>query len=144
MKLATGIESVRSRLGHSILRKLLVACTVLIVALPASARGFRGGYYGYGGGFGPWGYGYYDPYFYGSYPVISHPNAGQVKLEIKDKDAEVFINGSFAGTVREMKSMWLRQGTYKLEVRSPGRTEFSNQIYVVNGKTLHVRPSPRS
>ena len=125
------------------MRKLLLVCAALIVALPASAavRYVRGGF-GYGRAFGPWGY-WYAPYTYGAYPWFSHPNAGEVKLETNVKDAEVFINGAYAGTVGSLKSMRLRQGAYNLEVRSPGRARYAERIYVVNGKTLRVRPELR-
>jgi hypothetical protein len=138
MTLRTGTGTEGSHTGDSIMRKLFLVCAALIVTLPASAavryvgRGFGGP------AFGPWGYGY-EPYYFGAYPV-SHPNAGQVKLDTKVKDAEVYVNGAYAGTARDLKSMWLRQGAYNLEVRSPGRTQYAQRIYVLNGKTTHVRP----
>ncbi len=75
--------------------------------------------------------------------MVSHPNAGEVKLDTNVKDTEVFIDGAYAGTVGSLKSMWLRQGAYNLEIRSPGRARYAERIYVVNGKTLHVRPELR-
>ncbi len=151
MKPTYWMGNVGSRIGTSTTRKLLLVCAGLIVALPASAggRGFWGGYgfgYGpafYGPAFGPWGYYGYDPFFYGAYPMITHPNAGQVKLDTKVKDAEVFIDGSLAGMVGDLKSLWLYQGSYNLEVRSPGREPFTARIFVVNGKTVHVHPDLR-
>jgi hypothetical protein len=131
-------------MGRSILRKLLFVCAVLAVTLPASAavRYVRGGF-GYGPAFGPWGY-WYEPYYYGMYPgVVSHPNAGLVKLDTKVKGAEIFVDGAYAGTTGNLKSMWLQQGAYNLEVRSPGSPPYAQRIFVVNGKTLHVRPELR-
>jgi hypothetical protein len=75
--------------------------------------------------------------------MVTHPDAGLVKLDTKVKDAEVYVNGAFAGTAGDLKSMWLRQGTYNLEVRSPGRAPYTARVYVVNGKTMHVRPDLR-
>ncbi|MBN9660841.1 MAG: PEGA domain-containing protein [Acidobacteria bacterium] len=143
MTLTNGGNDAGRRIGAGMLRKLMLVSAALVMALPASAgvRYFRGGF-GYGGGWGPWGFGY-DPYFYGGYPMVTHPNAGQVKLDTKVKDAEVYVNGSYAGTTGELKSMWLRQGSYKLEVRAAGREAFDRQIYVVNGKTMKVRPDLR-
>jgi hypothetical protein len=122
------------------LLKLLLVLGVLLVTLPANGAvvGYRTGVF-LGPAYGPWVYGY-GPYYYGGYPIILHPNAGQVKIDTKLKDAQVFINGAYAGTVKEMKSMWLHQGTYKMEVRAPGGEIFATQIYVVNGKTVHVHP----
>ena len=63
---------------------------------------------------------------------------GQVKLHADLKDAEVFIDGAFAGTVSERKSMWLEPGAYNLEVRAPGRETYAKRIYVLSGKSLRV------
>jgi len=124
----------------TMVRKVLLVCAALIVTVPANAAvRYVGVGLGFGPAFGPWGYGY-GPYYYGAYPVVSHPNAGQVKLDTKLKDAEVFVDGAYAGTVGNLKSLWLRHGAYNLEVRSPGRTTYAERIYVVDGKTVHVRP----
>lgn len=146
-----GKAAAKSHRGISIMQKLLLVCAVLIVALPANAAGRYGwGGYAYGPAFGPWGYYGYSPFFYGYgvYPyghgVGMHPNAGLVKLDTKVKDAEVFVDGAFAGTARDLKSMWLRPGMYNLEIRSlHGEQKYVEQIYVVSGKTLHVRPDLR-
>ena len=141
LRIGTGVAGSRTR--NSIMRKLLLVCAAIIVALPASAAGryVRGGI-GVGPAFGPWGYGY-EPYYYGANPVVTHPNAGLVKLDTKVKGAQVFVNGAYAGTARDLKSMWMRPGSYNLEVRSPGAARFAEKIYVVDGKTLHVRPDLR-
>ena len=144
MTRTTGTGAGRSHIGNSILRKLLFVCAALIVTLPASAAVRHIGIgIGFGPAFGPWGYYGYDPFFYGAYPMVTHPDAGLVKLDTKVKDAEVYVNGAFAGTAGDLKSMWLRQGTYNLEVRSPGRAPYTARVYVVNGKTMHVRPDLR-
>jgi len=144
MTLTTGAGAAGSHVGNSMVRKLLVVCAALIVTLPASAavRHFRGGF-GFGPAFGPWGY-WYEPYYYGAYPMFSHPNAGQVKLDTKVKGAEVYIDGAYAGTAGDLKSIWLHQGAYDLEVRSPGGERYAERIYVVNGKTMHVHPDLRA
>jgi len=84
---------------------------------------------------------FYRPYWgpaYGGY--YAGPTAGQVKLETKVKDAGVFINGAYAGTTRQNKSMYLRPGTYNIEIREAGTTRFAEKVYVVAGKTLHLQP----
>ena len=50
-------------------------------------------------------------YYYG------YPNAGEVKLDTKVKDAGVFINGAYAGTTHDNKTMHLRPGTYNIEIQ---------------------------
>ena len=95
-----------------------------------------------GPGFGPYGWyaSYYGPYPYGPYLVA---NVGQVKLDTHVKEADVFIDGSYAGTLRDLKSMMMRPGNYDISVRAPGREVFEQKIYVVAGKTLKLRPELR-
>jgi len=106
------------------------------MTLPAFAagRGFRGGG-GFGYGPGYWGGpGYYSPYAFGT------PNAGELKLDTNVKEAEVFINGAFAGTAGKLKTMYMHPGTYNVELRAPGRTRFQEKVYIVAGKTLKLHP----
>jgi PEGA domain len=83
----------------------------------------------------------YGPYPYGPYAVA--PNAGQVKIETKVKDAQVFVNGSYAGTAGKLKTMWLRPGTYTIELRAPGLPRYAEKIYVVGGKKIVLNPELR-
>jgi hypothetical protein len=111
-------------------KRLLVLAAALMTLAPlgASAAVFMGG--GYGRPY--WGPGYYGGYAYAY--------AGEVKLHTKVKNAEVFINGAFAGDTQHNKSMHLRPGTYNLEIREAGHPRFSQRLYVVAGKTLHLHP----
>ena len=119
---------------------LVLAATLMLLPTGASAayRGFvvvgRPYYHGWYSPF--WGP-YWGPYGGGYY---YHPNAGEVKLDTKVKDAQVFINGAYAGTTHQNKSMYLRPGNYNIEIREGGRTEFAQNVYVVAGKTLHLHP----
>jgi hypothetical protein len=122
----------------------ILAATLLTLApMSASARGFVvvGRPY-YGGWYAPywgpyWGGPYWGPAYGGYY---AHPNAGEVKLDTKVKDAQVFINGAYAGTTHQNKSMYLRPGSYNIEIREGGHTQFAQKVYVVAGKTLHLHP----
>jgi hypothetical protein len=118
---------------------LAAALMTLAPSAPAAVRVVVGRPY-YGGFYRPfwgpyWGYG---PAYYGTY--YANPNSGEVKLDTKVKDAEVFINGSFAGTTKQNKSMYLRPGSYNIEIREAGRTQFAERVYVTAGKTLHLHP----
>jgi hypothetical protein len=105
------------------------------VSAPAAVRGFVSvGPSFYGGSYGSyWGPGY-GPYYY------AVPATGQVKLDTKVKDAGVFINGAFAGTTHQNKTMYLRPGTYNIEIREAGDVRYAEKVYVVAGKTLHLNP----
>ena len=131
--------------GRTMRKGLLILAASLMTLAPVSAsaavRGFvvvGRPYYG-GGFYAPYWGSYWGPYW-GSFGYYSHPNAGEVKLDTKVKDAEVFINGSYAGTTHQNKSMYLRPGSYNIEVRAGGRTAFAQKVYVTAGKTLHLHP----
>ncbi len=126
------------------MRKTILVFAALLLVSPGilSARGGRG----FGGGFG-YGYGgvglYNGPF--GNFPGYGYGrgNAGQVKLDTKLKDAEVFLNGAYAGTTGSLKSMTLQEGTYTIEIRSPGRTRYAEKVYVIAGRTLRLSPELR-
>jgi hypothetical protein len=122
---------------------VLIAALMLLAPMSASAAGFvvvGRPYYSYGAFYRPfwgpywgWGPGYYGPYYY-------YPNSGEIKLDTKVKDAQVFINGAYAGTTHENKTMHLRPGSYNVEIREFGQTHFSQKIFVAAGKTVHIHP----
>jgi hypothetical protein len=76
---------------------------------------------------------------YGLYALYN--NAGTIKIDSQTTDAEVFVNGSYAGTVKDNKTMHLSQGNYNIEIRHAGQTTFSDSGYVTAGKTLHITPA---
>jgi len=123
---------------------LLILAATLVTMLPVSAqavvrvahpRVFVGG-----GWYGP---GWYNPYWgpYYPYGAYAYPNTGEVKIDTKVKDAQVFINGAYAGATHDNKTMHLRPGSYAIEIREGERTQFSQQIYVALGKTVHLHPA---
>ena len=122
----------------------IVAAAFLALAPMSASAAVRGfvavGRPYYGGWYAP----YWGPYWgwgpaYGGY-YYAHPNAGEVKLDTKVKDAQVFINGAYAGTTHQNKSMYLRPGSYNIEIREGNHTQFAQKVYVVAGKTLHLHP----
>src|SRR6202795_3990784 len=99
--------------------------------------------------FGPGYYGYYGPSWYGPgwngpgwvrpYGYVNDPVTGSVKLETKMKDAAVYVDGGYAGTVRELKTFSLRPGNHNIELRDPsGQTIFQERIDVLAGKTTKL------
>ncbi len=111
--------------------------TLAPMSAPAAVRGFVvvGRPY-YGGFYRPFWGPYWGPAYYSGY----YPNAGQVKLDTKVKDAQVFINGAYAGTTHDNKTMHLRPGNYNIEIKEAGRTQFTERVFVVADKTLHLHP----
>jgi hypothetical protein len=122
------------------MKKLTLAGVALMVMLPmmGAARGSVGVFGGPAIGYGP-GYGYYPEYYAWS-PMAAIPNAGEVRLDTKVRDAEVFINGSLAGTSGHLKTMYMRAGAYDVQIREPGRAPFEQKIYVVAGKVIKLHP----
>src|SRR5262245_32752870 len=126
---------------------LLFGSVLATAPAQAAVVRFRGGvlvapaYRPWAWGYGPWAYGPwgYGPYVYG-YPMGMHTNAGQLKIDTPLKNAQVYINGAYAGTVKEVNSMWLRQGSYQLEVRAADGEKFDTKVFVAVGKTVKVRP----
>jgi hypothetical protein len=120
---------------------LTVAMAMMALAPMTASAGIRGGFVIAGPGF--YGPGWYSP-FWGAYwgpgPYYAYPNAGEVKLDTKVKDAQVFINGAFAGSTKQNKTMRLRPGSYTIEIREGGQSAFNQQVYVAAGTTVHLQP----
>jgi PEGA domain len=119
-------------------RKLIMmgaVVTLMMAPLAASARVgvFIGPSFGWGWYAPYWGP---APYLYGHYA----PATGELKFDTHDKNAQVYIDGAYAGTVGEVKTMHLRPGNYDVEVRTQGRTQLEENVYVTAGKTLHLHP----
>lgn len=105
------------------------------------AYGGYGFYPGYWGMYSPW----YDPFYMGwLHPgfysgFARQPNMGEVKLKEASRDADVYLDGAYAGTAQKLKSMWLEPGVYNLELRSGDRA-YQKRIYVLSGKTMELHP----
>ena len=128
---------------------LAIGFLALAVLVPAASahpgmyfRGYFGGpFYGpaYYGWYGPTYYGRYGPGYYGPYAVAPAPNVGKVKIETKMKDARVYVDGGYAGTVGDLKTFPLRPGTHNIELRDPsGQSIFQEKVDVLVGKTTKL------
>ncbi len=110
-----------------------------------------GGNYGYGYGsygYGPYGYGPYGygPYGYGQVGPFGGSttfDTGSVRLRIRPRDAQVFVDGYFAGYVDDFdgnfQSLRLEQGGHKLEVRMPGFETLQLDVHVQPNRTITLR-----
>jgi PEGA domain-containing protein len=95
--------------------------------------------YGFGGlGFGSYYGGFYDPFYpaYGAYggygyPGYAYPNSsytsgfeGSLRLKIKPRDAQVFVDGYYAGVVDDFDGVFQRlhveAGPHRIEIRAAG------------------------
>ena len=118
----------------------LVVLTLAIGVPAASAhsRVFVGGYFG-PGFYGPGYYGWYGPgYYYGPYAVPVQ-NVGKVKFDTKMKDAGVYVDDAYAGTVKQHGTFALRPGAHNIELRDPsGKSIFQERVNVLLGKTTKL------
>jgi hypothetical protein len=138
---------------------------LLIIALPALAiprihlRGISVGA-GYSYTSGRYYPGFYPPYYSAYYPGI-YPtwpgyygwdpfwatpldysravDKGEVHLKDAAPQSEVYIDGAYAGLIKDLHTLWLAPGAYNVEVRTPNRQPIQKKIYVLTGKTLNVR-----
>ena len=132
--------------------KLLMIGTLALAAMApiASAHVFVRGYWGGGWGGGYWGPAYYGPAWYGSYGpgwgpygygYVSGPPAGSIKFDTKMKEAAVYVDGGYAGTVEQLKTFKLHPGAHNIELRSPdGHTFYQERVDIIAGKTLKITP----
>jgi opacity protein-like surface antigen len=126
-------------------RLLTFASTVLLgLAMLAPAASAQRGHVFIRGGFGwngpGWGwyapYSYWGPYgYYGEGYGANYP--GQVKIVTQNKDAQVYVDGGYAGTAGKLKKFKLMPGQHDIELRdSSGKTLHGEVITVIPGKTV--------
>jgi hypothetical protein len=108
--------------------------------------------------YSPWGwypnyaYGYGAPYAYGGYagPGYRGYDRGGVKLKVKPRDAEVYVDGYYAGTVDDfdgtLQSLKLDSGGYRIEIRKPGFETLHFDVRVQPDRTVtfkeEMKPIP--
>lgn len=96
----------------------------------------------------PWGYGPNWAYGYPVYPAArvyvsppTHAHQGQIKVDTKEKDDPVFLDGAYAGTVKDVNSEWLPEGVHNLEIHLVNGQKVDERVFVPAGKSVHVNPS---
>jgi hypothetical protein len=116
-------------------------------------------YYGYPYGtwypwaFGTWGLGFYWDPWYGStgwypgtydYGYSSQSElTGNVRVLVRPKDAQVWVDGYYAGVVDEFDGTFqrlrLEEGPHRIEVRKEGFETMRFDIRVLYDKTINLR-----
>jgi hypothetical protein len=105
------------------------------------------GFYGYGWGYPYWGgYGYGYPAFgYGyAYPsYYSYYGYGEVKLDVKPKDAQVFVDGDYVGTVDDFNSWYqhmnVEPGKHRIVIRQQGYAPYTMDLRVLPGQNYKIQ-----
>ena len=124
--------------------------------------GLGGGYYGfYNPYYAPYGFGGYgldpgfgvpyygdptDPYSYGesygtySSRVYSGEGQGALKLKVKPRNAQVYVDGYLVGTVDQFDGMFqkltLNGGSHKIEIKADGYETGEFDVLVTPNQTL--------
>jgi hypothetical protein len=125
----------------------------------SALAGFYSGYYwpyysGYYSGYAaPYAYPYYAPTSPYYPPASSYSSSystfdtGAVRLRVRPRDAEVYVDGSYAGVVNDFDGVFqelrLSQGSHKIEVRMQGFETASFDVYVQPGRTIDLRQDLR-
>ena len=87
---------------------------------------------------------FYDPFWYPyAYPYPPGyyvQNVGYVKIDTQRKDAQVFVDGGYAGTVAKLKKLPLRPGSHDIVLKDrDGRPFYQERVAVLLGKTTKIR-----
>jgi hypothetical protein len=102
-------------------------------------------YPGYGSSYGyGYGQGSYSPWQSSGYDI------GGVRLRIRPRDAQVFVDGYYAGLVDDFdgtfQSLRLEQGGHKIEIHMQGFEDLELDVHVQAGRTItlneELRPRP--
>lgn len=127
-------------------------------------RWYPYGYGAFGLGFfyyNPYSWYSYDPYYYspryyggpyyggpyyggtGYYGSSSGYYTGELRLMVEPRDAEVYVDGYFAGNVDDFdgafQSLRLEEGTHKIEIVAPGYEPIEVDIRVEPGRKITYR-----
>jgi hypothetical protein len=105
------------------------------------------GWYGYPyWGYGP--YGSYDPNAGGSASQPAESPTGQIELKVKPKEAQVYVDGYFVGSVGDFEGWGKRLTvkaapepgqTHKIEFRYPGYETLSFDVSTTPGQSITYR-----
>jgi hypothetical protein len=105
------------------------------------AFGWSPAYYApWGWIWGTAGYGYpYPPYGGGSYTF----STGALRLKVRPRDAQVFVDGSYAGIVDDFdgvfQSLALAPGGHKIEIRMPGYETYTLDVHIQPDRTMTIK-----
>jgi hypothetical protein len=89
---------------------------------------------------------------YGPYPGFGYGattfDTGRLRLKVKPRDAQVFVDGYFAGVVDEFDGVFqalrLAPGGHKLEVRMPGFETLTLDVHIQPDRTMTITEALRT
>lgn len=95
----------------------------------------------------PWYYPYYPYGLYGPFPPYAYGGqfgfASSVRLQVEPKDAEVFVDGYYAGRVDDFDGFFqrlrLEAGEHEIELYREGHRSIKQRLYLQPGETYRIR-----
>ena len=101
-------------------------------------------YYGYSGyAYYPYRYGYgygYGPSYYGYGYDYSDPYTGFLRLKVKPRDAQVFVDGYYVGLVDHFdgfaQRLRLEEGSHRIEIQHPNYVPIEFEVLIVVGEKV--------
>lgn len=115
---------------------------------PALGWGYPATGFGAGFGYGRFGYGGlgYSSLAVGGYGYPVRPWGG-VRIDIPQQDAQVYVDGYYAGIVNEFDGRFqqlnLEPGAHRIEIRADGFEPVSFEVNAAAGRTITYRASLR-
>jgi hypothetical protein len=108
--------------------------------------GFGFGYGSFYGAYGwpwyPYGYGYY-PYPYAAYYPAWYDDLGALRIEAKPREAQVYVDGYFAGLVDDFDGMSQRlrakPGDHEVEIYLPGYQSIKEKVLFRPSTTVKMK-----
>ena len=85
-------------------------------------------------------YGWYDPYVRYGYAHVADAYTGFLRLKVRPRAAEVYVDGYFVGIVNEFDGLFQRlrieEGTHTVELRHPGYEPLTLDVLIVPGEKV--------
>ena len=80
---------------------------------------------------------------YGGTASARYDALGQLRLKVKPKDAAVFVDGYFAGTVDDFDGTFqrldLEEGPHRVELKSGGHAPLTFDVNIIPNETVTYR-----
>jgi hypothetical protein len=95
-----------------------------------------------------WGptYGYYDPYYGGSYyggPSYGGYATGELRLDVRPRSAEVYVDGYFVGRVDDFDGAFqaarIEEGPHRIRIVAPGFEPLDIDVRIFAGRKITYR-----
>ena len=107
-------------------------------------HGYIGGYWGPYWGDPLWGGPYWWGYpYYGYWGATYYDNSAEVRIQVKPKDAQVYVDGYYAGIVDDydgfFQRLHVRPGNHELSIYLPGYRTVTERVHLGTRQDLDIK-----